>query len=69
MDKIKENKERDALLDYAERYPAGVFYKKLEEEINICYMASLPNATMILSRKLVENLLYEILDPQVCQKS
>ena len=62
MDKIKENKERNALLDYAERYPAQVFYKKLEEEINICYIASLPNATMMLARKLIENLLYEILD-------
>lgn len=62
MARIKENKERKPLLDYADRYPARVFYKKLEEEINICYVASLPNASMILSRKLVENLLYEILD-------
>ena len=62
MDKIKENRDRKPLLDFVDRYPAQVFYKRLEEEINICYVASLPNASMMLSRKLVENLLYEILD-------
>jgi hypothetical protein len=50
MDKIKENKDRKALLDFSDRYPALVFYRKLEEEINICYIASLPNASMVLSR-------------------
>jgi hypothetical protein len=61
MDKIKENRERKELLDFADKYPL-VFYKKLEEEINLCYITSLPNASLVLSRKLAENLLYQILE-------
>jgi hypothetical protein len=58
---IKENKDRKELLDFTDKYPQ-VFYEKLEEETNLCYTTSLPNACLILSRKLVENLLYEIIE-------
>jgi len=61
VDRIQENKERKELLDFADKYPL-VFYKKLEEEINHCYTSALPNAALVLSRKLVENLLYQILE-------
>jgi len=52
---------RETLLDFAGQYPE-VFYRRLEDEINECYRQGLPNATLILSRKLVENLLYDILE-------
>jgi len=58
---IQQNINRKELLDFSDRYPQ-VFYRKLEEEINLCYTTSLPNAALVLSRKLVENLLYEILE-------
>jgi len=61
VEKAKEIKEREELLDFADKYPL-VFYKKLEEEINQCYSASLPNASLMLSRKMVENLLYHIIE-------
>lgn len=61
IDRIKENKERKELLDFSDKYPL-VFYEKLEEEINLCYTSALPNAALVLSRKLVENLLYQILE-------
>lgn len=71
VDKIKENKERKELLDFADKYPL-VFYKRLEEEINLCYGSSLPNASLVLSRKLIENLLYQILEDkfpkEVCMR-
>ena len=59
--KAKEINEHEELLDFAEKYPL-VFYKRLEEEINQCYSASLPNASLMLSRKMVENLLYHIIE-------
>jgi hypothetical protein len=51
----------DTLLDFSGLYPE-VFYRRLEGEINDCYAAGLPNATLVLSRKLVENLIYNILE-------
>ncbi|MGD0406403.1 MAG: ATP-binding protein [Candidatus Bathyarchaeia archaeon] len=62
QERLKANKDRKELLDFSGHYPTGLtFYGKLEEEINICYLNSLPNATMVLSRKLIENLVYEAL--------
>jgi hypothetical protein len=52
---------RDVLLDFSKSYPE-VFYKRLEIEINDCYASNLPNAALVLSRKLVENLTYNILE-------
>jgi hypothetical protein len=58
---VRENKDRKALLDFATDYP-NKFYINLEEEINACYITSLSNATLMLSRKMVENLLYNIIE-------
>src|SRR5439155_12091539 len=49
------------LIEFRSRYPE-VFYKPLEEEINSAFGRELPNATIVLTRKLVENLLYNILE-------
>jgi len=65
---VQENQNKKALLDNGDDYPYKIFYSKLEEEINICYLASLPNATLMLSRKLVENLLYNILERKFPQQ-
>ena len=64
--KLKSTKPKpeiveDILLDFSGLYPE-VFYRKLEGEINDSYAAGLPNATIVLSRKLVENLIYNILE-------
>jgi len=48
------------LLNFANRYPEG-FYSKLESELNRAYIHRLPNATLLLARKMIENLLYNIL--------
>ena len=58
---LKKNVEREPLLDFGKEYP-WVFYENLEEEINLCYTNNLPNATLILCRKVIENLLYNLLD-------
>jgi hypothetical protein len=49
------------LLNFAGRYPE-VFYDPIEDEINTAYSnAKLPNAVLMLSRKLIENLVYNVL--------
>ncbi len=49
------------LLSFRDEYPQ-VFYKGLEEEINNAFNdPRLPNAVLVLSRKLIENLVYNIL--------
>src|SRR5438552_8583072 len=43
-------------------YPQFVFYNKLEDEINTAYGDErLPNAALVLSRKLIENLVFNLL--------
>lgn len=50
------------LLRFKGKYPQ-IFYDKLEDEINTAYNnPKLPNATYILTRKLIENLLYNLLE-------
>jgi hypothetical protein len=61
-DALKKRSKKAPLLDYTDKYPYKTFYPKLEDEINACYKSNLPNATLILSRKLIENLLYNILE-------
>jgi len=51
---------RPPLLTLGGKY-ADPFYQKLEDEINEAYRYGLPNATLILSRKMVEDLVYNIL--------
>ncbi|RPI18642.1 MAG: hypothetical protein EHM58_04870 [Ignavibacteriae bacterium] len=53
----------EKLIDIKISYPQN-FYNKLEEEINKCYRYNLPNACFFLSRKMVENLLYNVLEKQ-----
>src|SRR2546427_4452147 len=50
------------LLKFAGRSPLPVFYDRLEAEINTAYSnPELPNAVLVLSRKLMENLVYNLL--------
>jgi hypothetical protein len=43
-------------------YPHPIFYYKLEDEINTAYRdVRLPNAALVLSRKLIENLVFNLL--------
>jgi hypothetical protein len=50
------------LLNFKGRYPE-IFYDSLEDEINLAYSnPGLPNAVLMLSRKLIENLVYNLLE-------
>ena len=55
-----QTKSSEVFLDFSKKYPYS-FYKKLEDEINQCKESSLPNATLVLCRKIVENLVYNVL--------
>jgi hypothetical protein len=49
-------------LNFQGKYPE-VFYDRLENEINTAYNnPSLPNAALMLTRKLIENLVYNLLE-------
>ena len=50
-------------LDIKGEYPQS-FYDLLEKEANDCYDYGLPNAAFFLSRKLIENLIFNILEKQ-----
>ena len=65
--KKKETKDQPIklrrLLPFNGKYPLPVFYDPLEDEINAAYSnPALPNAVLLLSRKLTENLLYNVLE-------
>lgn len=48
-------------LDFGDRYP-DIFYRHLEQEINLAAAyGDVPSAVFVLSRKLIENLLYNLL--------
>jgi len=50
------------LLNFKGRYPE-IFYDSLEDEINLAHSnPGLPNAVLVLSRKLIENLVYNLLE-------
>lgn len=50
------------LLKFKERYPI-IFYDRLEDEINLAFNnPELPNAVLVLSRKLIENLVSNLLE-------
>lgn len=57
----KSNVVEEVFLNFTREYP-NVFYRQLEDEINECKKYQLPNATFILCRKMIENLLYNILE-------
>ena len=49
-------------LKFQGKYPE-IFYDRLENEINVAYNnPNLPNASLMLSRKLIENLVYNLLE-------
>jgi hypothetical protein len=48
-------------------YPQS-FYSQLEQEINDCFEKNFPNAAFFLSRKLIENLIFNILERQYPKK-
>lgn len=52
---------RESFIDFGPAYPE-VFYRPLENEINSCYASNLSNAVLLLSRKMVENLLYNLFE-------
>ncbi len=64
---ITEPLKEDKFIDIKGDYP-DKFYYPLEEEINECYKNGYLNATFFLSRKLVENLLYNILEKKFPKK-
>jgi hypothetical protein len=53
--------EEQNLLEIMGDYPQN-FYEQLEREINECYNEGYLNATFVLSRKIIESLIYEILE-------
>lgn len=61
-------KPREAFIDFGKKYPE-IFYIKLEDEINGTYNYNLPNATLILSRKVVENLIYNLFEEKFPQNA
>lgn len=60
--KVPETKAKEEdIIDVKGDYPQS-FYYKLHDEINHCYGSNYPNATFFLTRKLVENLVFNILE-------
>src|SRR5579875_2525265 len=52
------------LLNLRGKYP-DIFFERLEQEINIAHSnPELPNAVVMLSRKLIENLVYRLMQMQ-----
>lgn len=59
--KPQPTQPQDKLLKNFGNYPQH-FYLQLEQEINDCYEKNFPNAAFFLSRKLIENLIFNILE-------
>lgn len=51
----------ETLVEIGGKYPEN-FYNQLQDEINICYEHNHPNAAFFLCRKIVENLVFNILE-------
>lgn len=51
----------ETLVEIGGKYPEN-FYDQLQEEINVCYEHNLPNAAFFLCRKMIENLVFNILE-------
>jgi len=50
----------EPLLKFGRKYP-NIIYQDLENEVNACVKYNLPNAALLLSRKMVENLVFSLL--------
>lgn len=59
--KVPKQLIKESFIDFSKKYPE-VFYFPLEKEINSCYELNLLNACLILSRKMAENLVYNLLE-------
>lgn len=59
--KLTTDKMRESFIDFGTQYPE-VFYTPLENEINYCYLSNLSNAVLLLSRKMAENLVYNLFE-------
>lgn len=53
--------DNEDIVDVKGNYPQN-FYDKLQDEINQCYRSNYPNAAFFLTRKLIENLVFNILE-------
>lgn len=51
----------ETFIDIGGKYPEN-FYDQLQDEINICFEHNHPNATFFLCRKMIENLVFNILE-------
>ncbi|MFA4818678.1 MAG: ATP-binding protein [Patescibacteria group bacterium] len=51
----------EVLVEIGGKYPEN-FYDQLQEEINVCYEHNHPNAAFFLCRKMIENLVFNILE-------
>lgn len=59
---IEEAKQRDSVfIEISDSGHMGPFYTPLVNEINTCYQVQADEATLVLTRKVIENLLLEIL--------
>jgi len=54
-------KPKETFLDFGKKYPE-IFYARLESEINDAFRYNLPNAVLMLTRKVVENLVYNLME-------
>jgi len=64
---LEKESEKEKIIDVKGDYPQS-FYIKLEGEINECYRFGLPNATFCLCRKIIENLIFNILEKKFLNK-
>jgi hypothetical protein len=60
-EKLAKEPPQENFIDFARSYPE-IFYERLEDEINACHASNLPNAVLLLARKMVENLVSNLLD-------
>jgi hypothetical protein len=66
---VTKSSRTKRLINFRSKYPE-VFYDNLENEINIAYSnPKLPNATLMLCRKLIENLVYNLLEYKFQKKN
>lgn len=51
----------ETLVEIGGKYPE-IFYDQLQDEINVCYEHNHPNAAFFLCRKMVENMVFNVLE-------
>lgn len=59
---VEEAKQRDSVfIEISDSGHTGPFYTPLISEINTCYQVQADEATLVLTRKVIENLLLEVI--------